>query len=108
MQPCEAREPIDQSSAVPWMPTPSVMPSQRAFSGLLGAPPGITWPARDPAHAALGTCHAGLTCLEVIENSPAGVDRPAIPTAIPYVLEWRRGLNRRSLKGSRSMVSTVA
>ena len=42
MQPCDAREPIDQSSAVPWMPTPSAIPSQRAFSGLFGAPPGMT------------------------------------------------------------------
>ena len=63
MQPCEARVPIDQSSAVPWMPTPLAIPSQRARSGLFGAPPGMTWPASDPAHALLGTCQAGLTCL---------------------------------------------
>ena len=54
MQPCDAREPIDQSSEVPWMPTPSAIPSQRALSGLFGAPPGMTWPWRLPAHAEFG------------------------------------------------------
>ena len=63
MQPCDARVPIDQLSAVPWIPTPSAMPSQRALSGLFGAPPGITWPCSEPAQSEFGTCQAGLTAL---------------------------------------------
>ena len=45
MQPCEAREPIDHSSPVPWMPTPSASPSQRALSGFSEEPPGTVRPA---------------------------------------------------------------
>ena len=30
MQPCEAAVPIEPGSPVPWMPTPSTMPIQRA------------------------------------------------------------------------------
>ena len=46
MQPCEARLPIDQSSPVPWMPTPSVMPIHRAFSGFRSARP-ASWNPQD-------------------------------------------------------------
>ena len=63
MQPCEALWPIEASSEVPWMPTPSKIPSQRALIGLVGSSPGMTLPARSPAHALLGTCQAGLMAL---------------------------------------------
>ena len=42
MHPCDARLPIESSAAVPWIPTPPTMPSQRAFSGLSAAPPSMT------------------------------------------------------------------
>ena len=45
MQPWEARLPIDHDSEVPCMPTLPVTPSQRALSGLSGAPPGTVRPA---------------------------------------------------------------
>src|SRR3712207_5832489 len=97
MQPCDAREPIDHSSAVPWIPTEPFTPSQRALSGLFGAPPGIVWPRRLPAQSLFGTCHAGLTCLLWIENVPVGVSNPAAPIAMPYVLASLRRLKSRSL-----------
>ena len=39
MQPCDAREPIEPGSPVPWMPTPLTMPIQRALSGFSAEPP---------------------------------------------------------------------
>ena len=83
MQPWEALEPIEASSEVPWMPTPSKMPSQRALIGLLGSSPAMTLPASLPAHALLGTCQAGLMALLAIVYWPAGVSRPTCPTAMP-------------------------
>ena len=73
MQPCEARLPIDQSSPVPWMPTPLTIPIQRAFSGLEALPPGVVEPASSPAHGEFGAVQAGLTCLFEIEKRPVGV-----------------------------------
>ena len=43
--------------------TPSVMPIQRDLIGLPGSPAGITLPARSPAQAEFGTCHAGFSAL---------------------------------------------
>ena len=73
MQPCEARLPIEYSCEVPWMPTPPVMPIQRARSGLEATPPGVVVPASSPAHGELGAVQAGLTCLFWIEYWPVGV-----------------------------------
>ena len=54
------------------MPTPPAMPSQRAFSGLSGAPPGTVLPGVGPAQGRLGACQAGLTCFSRIRMEPAG------------------------------------
>ena len=64
-QPCDAAWPIEPYSlgSTPWIPAPSKIPSQRALSGLLGAPPGMTLPARLPVQAECGTLQAGLTAL---------------------------------------------
>src|SRR3954451_14339495 len=68
MQPCEAREPIEPDSAVPWIPTPLTMPIQRALSGLAAEPPGPDSLRSAPAHGLFGTVHVGLTALLVIEK----------------------------------------
>jgi hypothetical protein len=73
MQPWEARVPMDQSSPVPWMPTPSVMPIQRALSGLAADPPTTVVPASSPAQGLLGTDQTGLTCLLAMLKRPVGV-----------------------------------
>ena len=61
-QPWETAWPSEETSSVPWIPAPSKIPIQRALSGSAG-PGGITWPARLPAQAELGTCQEGSTCL---------------------------------------------
>src|SRR2546421_11032234 len=94
MQPCDAALPTEASAAVRGMPRPEKKPSQRAFSGLSGEPPGTTVPARSPAHASLGTYQAGSTVLSVMLYSPDGVSYPTAPTAIGYVFDGRRFLNR--------------
>ena len=73
MHPCEARLPIEYSCEVPWMPTPLVMPIQRARSGFEGLPPGVVVPASSPAHGELGAVQAGLTCFDVTAKVPDGV-----------------------------------
>ena len=78
-QPCEAAVPIvPYARSMPWMPAPSKMPIHRALSGLFGAPPGMTWPARLPVHArvrhAPGRVH-GLV-LDVVE--PGGRLEPLL------------------------------
>ena len=64
-QPCDAAEPSEPMSVVPWMPAPSKMPIQRALIGSSG-PGGITLPARSPAQALFGTCQDGFICLSWI------------------------------------------
>ena len=81
MQPCEAREPIEPSSPVPWMPTPSTIPIQRALSGFAALPPSTVVPASSPAHGLLGTDQTGLICLLTIEKRPRGVGYFGWPTA---------------------------
>src|ERR1700710_1189926 len=83
MQPCEARDPIDPDSAVPWMPTPSTMPIQRALSGFAADPPATVSLRSAPAHGLSGTDQVGLTALLAIENSPFGVGYAGCPTATP-------------------------
>ena len=73
MQPCDAREPIDQSWPVPWMPTPLAIPIQRALSGLSALPPGDGCPRSSPAHGEFGAVQAGLTCLFWMAKRPLGV-----------------------------------
>src|SRR5215210_7864265 len=73
MQPCDARLPIEYSCEVPWIPTPLVIPIQRARSGFDAAPPGVVVPASSPAHGEFGAVQAGLTCLFWIEKRPVGV-----------------------------------
>ena len=73
MQPCEARVPMDHGWPVPWIPTPPASPIQRAFSGLLAAPPATDRPASSPAHGEFGAVQTGFTCLEVTEKMPDGV-----------------------------------
>src|SRR5215210_1548171 len=107
MQPCEARVPIVQGSPVPWMPTPPVMPSQRALSGFSADPPGTTSLRYAPAQGWSGADQAGLTALLVIEKRPDGVGYAGMPTATPKVLRHLRRLNSRSLKPLLLMVSTV-
>src|SRR5689334_10021401 len=107
MQPCDAAEPIEPSSDVPWIPAPSKIPIQRALIGLPGSPAGITLPARSPAQAEFGTCQAGLTALFWTWYRPAGVSRPTWPTAIPYVFLTLRFLYSVSLKLERLTMITV-
>ena len=73
MQPCDAREPIEPDSAVPWMPTPPTIPIQRALSGFWAEPPATVSLRSAPAHGLSGTFQVGLTALSAIENSPFGV-----------------------------------
>ena len=54
MHPCDALVPIDQSSDVPWIPTPSPRPSQRALIGSRGSLAGIVCPASEPAQELFG------------------------------------------------------
>ena len=61
-------------SAVPWMPAPSKIPSQRALSGFSGTPPGITLPARSPAQS-------------LLRHVPGRVDRLVL-----HVVDAGRGL----------------
>ena len=57
MQPCEAALPSESTSEVPWKPTPSVIPIQRAFSGFSAVPPATVVPPSSPAQGELGTLH---------------------------------------------------
>src|SRR3954451_17664374 len=95
-QPCDAAEPIEPGLSVPWKPTPPANPIHRAFSGLPGAPPGITWPAWSPAHELLGTDHDGFTVFDCTWNRPSGVGHCGWPTATRYERTRRRWLNRRA------------
>src|SRR4051794_10594423 len=107
MQPCDAREPIDPGTPVPWIPTPLTIPIQRAFSGFSAEPPATVSFAYAPAHGLLGAVQAGLTALLEMLKRPVGVGYAGIPTATPYVLDSLRFLNRRSLKLARSIVMIV-
>src|SRR3712207_2894397 len=86
MHPCDARVPIDHGCPVPWMPTPSASPIQRALRGLLAAPPGTCVPASSPAHGEFGAVQTGFTCLDVTANVPRGVGYAGSPTATRYFL----------------------
>ena len=72
MQPCDAREPIEPGSPVPWMPTPLTMPIQRALSGFCAEPPATVSLRSAPAHGLFGAVHGGLTALLAIEKRPVG------------------------------------
>src|SRR3954454_4283591 len=65
-QPCEALWPIEPYSdgSMPWMPAPSMIPSQRALSGLAAVPPGTTLPRSAGAtQLEFGIVQAGFTAL---------------------------------------------
>ena len=66
---------------MPWIPTPPASPIQRAFSGLLAAPPATDVPASSPAHGEFGAVQTGLTCFDVMANTPDGVGYAGWPTA---------------------------
>src|SRR4051794_14705713 len=70
-------------------------------------PGGIFRPAKPPAPPASGVCHDGFTCLSSVVYWPAGVARPAWPTATVYVFASFRFLQNRSWKAARSMVMKV-
>jgi hypothetical protein len=64
---------MEYSWPVPWIPMPLAMPSQRAFSGLLGEPPGIWVPASSRAQGEFGAVQTGSTALLVMRKEPLGV-----------------------------------
>ena len=59
MQPCDAREPIEPRSPVPWMPTPLTMPIQRAFNGFSAEPPATVSLREASAYGLSGAVHGG-------------------------------------------------
>src|SRR4051794_9167143 len=67
----------------------------------------MTWPARLPAQGEFGTCQAGFVALLAILYRPAGVSRPACPTAIGYAFTRLRCLKRLIRKPARSTVRTT-